>query len=169
MVAGNRGTAINSNFSSALLHEAGTHDQQPAQHREHDERRPPGALTFVDPDDHRPPIGRTEAPHRRLPYQSFGVRGADLNPSRVASFSAMLLTITNTARPATDLGYLLYKNPARVHEFIPTFGRAHVFYPKVSEERCTAALLVEVDRAITPFTRLMFFDPCGSINLFSSP
>jgi 3' terminal RNA ribose 2'-O-methyltransferase Hen1 len=57
----------------------------------------------------------------------------------------MLLTITTTHQPATDLGYLLYKNPARVHEFNLTFGRAHVFYPEVSEERCTAALLVEVD------------------------
>jgi 3' terminal RNA ribose 2'-O-methyltransferase Hen1 len=57
----------------------------------------------------------------------------------------MLLTITTTHKPATDLGYLLYKNPAHVHDFNLTFGRAHVFYPEVSEERCTAALLVEVD------------------------
>src|ERR1043166_5712764 len=57
----------------------------------------------------------------------------------------MLLTITTTHAPATDLGYLLYKNPARVHDFNLTFGRAHIFYPEVSEERCTAALVVEVD------------------------
>ena len=29
----------------------------------------------------------------------------------------MLLTITTTFRPATDLGYLLHKNPARCQEF----------------------------------------------------
>ena len=28
----------------------------------------------------------------------------------------MLLTITTTHRPATDLGFLLHKNPARRHE-----------------------------------------------------
>ena len=41
----------------------------------------------------------------------------------------MLLTITTTQAPATDLGYLLHKNPARVHSFELPFGAAHVFYP----------------------------------------
>ena len=57
----------------------------------------------------------------------------------------MLLEITSTASPATDLGYLLYKNPANVRSVDLAFGRAHVFYPDATEERCTAALLVEVD------------------------
>ncbi|MCC2669110.1 MAG: hypothetical protein K0Q72_1581, partial [Armatimonadetes bacterium] len=57
----------------------------------------------------------------------------------------MLLTITTTHSPATDLGYLLVKNPARTQSFELPFGSAHVFYPEVSEERCTAALLLEVD------------------------
>lgn len=57
----------------------------------------------------------------------------------------MLLTITTTHRPATDLGHLLRKNPARVQSFDLSYGRAHVFYPEASEERCTAALLLEVD------------------------
>ena len=57
----------------------------------------------------------------------------------------MLLTLTTTHRPATDLGYLLRKNPARAQAFNLTFGRAHVFYPEASEDRCTAVLLVEVD------------------------
>jgi 3' terminal RNA ribose 2'-O-methyltransferase Hen1 len=57
----------------------------------------------------------------------------------------MLLTITTTERPATDLGYLLRKNPARVQSFPQSFGTAHVFYPEASPERCTAALLLEVD------------------------
>jgi 3' terminal RNA ribose 2'-O-methyltransferase Hen1 len=57
----------------------------------------------------------------------------------------MLLTLTITARPATDLGYLLHKNPARVQTFELSFGKAHVFYPEASEERCTMALLLEVD------------------------
>jgi 3' terminal RNA ribose 2'-O-methyltransferase Hen1 len=57
----------------------------------------------------------------------------------------VLLTITTTYQPATDLGYLLHKNPARVQDFTLPFGRAHVFYPEASEERCTAALLLDVD------------------------
>src|SRR5271163_4059 len=57
----------------------------------------------------------------------------------------MLLTLTTTHQPATDLGYLLRKNPARPQSFSLTFGRAHVFYPEASTERCTVALLVEVD------------------------
>lgn len=57
----------------------------------------------------------------------------------------MLLTITTTHRPATDLGYLLVKNPAHTQSFSLSFGKAHVFYPEASDERCTAALLLEVD------------------------
>lgn len=57
----------------------------------------------------------------------------------------MLLTITSTTPPATDLGYLLHKNPARVQTFELGFGNAHVFYPEATPERCTAALLLEVD------------------------
>jgi 3' terminal RNA ribose 2'-O-methyltransferase Hen1 len=57
----------------------------------------------------------------------------------------MLLTLTNTAEPATDLGYLLHKHPDRVHSANLTFGKAHVFYPEALPHRCTAALLVEVD------------------------
>ena len=57
----------------------------------------------------------------------------------------MLLTITTTHRPATDLGYLLHKNPVRLQTFALNFGRAHVFYPEATEQRCTVALLLEVD------------------------
>jgi 3' terminal RNA ribose 2'-O-methyltransferase Hen1 len=57
----------------------------------------------------------------------------------------MLLTITTTHRPATDLGYLLMKHPDNVHETALPFGRAIVFYPEASDERCTAALTVEID------------------------
>src|ERR1700722_20384602 len=57
----------------------------------------------------------------------------------------MLLTLTTTHKPATDLGFLLRKNPARRHEFNLSFGKAHIFYPEATAERCTVALLVEVD------------------------
>jgi len=57
----------------------------------------------------------------------------------------MLLNISTTHRPATDLGYLLHKNPARVHTEELPFGKGFVFYPEASAERCTAALLIEID------------------------
>lgn len=57
----------------------------------------------------------------------------------------MLLTITTTAQPATDLGHLLHKHPDKAQSFEQSFGTAHVFYPEATDERCTAALLLEVD------------------------
>ena len=57
----------------------------------------------------------------------------------------MLLTITASFSPATDLGYLLHKNPSRAQSMDLGFGKAHVFYPEINPERCTAALLLEVD------------------------
>ena len=57
----------------------------------------------------------------------------------------MLLKLTTTHRPATDLGYLLMKNPENVHTSDLTFGTATVFYPDASNERCTAAMAIEVD------------------------
>jgi 3' terminal RNA ribose 2'-O-methyltransferase Hen1 len=57
----------------------------------------------------------------------------------------MLLRLTGTFSPATDLGYLLHKNPARPQSFDLAFGRAHVFYPEASADRCTAALMLDID------------------------
>ena len=57
----------------------------------------------------------------------------------------MLLTISTTYSPATDLGYLLHKHPARMQSFSLNFGQAHVFYPEARAEKCTAALLLDVD------------------------
>ncbi len=57
----------------------------------------------------------------------------------------MLLTLTTTCQPATDLGYLLHKHPARVQSFALGFGTAYIFYPEASTERCTAALLLDID------------------------
>ncbi|MGH9127953.1 MAG: 3' terminal RNA ribose 2'-O-methyltransferase Hen1 [Acidimicrobiales bacterium] len=57
----------------------------------------------------------------------------------------MLLTITTTHQPASDLGYLLHKNPDRVHTTTLAFGEGHVVYPEASQERCTAAFVVDID------------------------
>jgi 3' terminal RNA ribose 2'-O-methyltransferase Hen1 len=57
----------------------------------------------------------------------------------------VLLTITTTRAPATDLGYLLHKHPGRLQSYATATGAAHVFYPEATADRCTAALLLEVD------------------------
>lgn len=57
----------------------------------------------------------------------------------------MLLTISTTHAPATDLGYLLHKNPQRLHSQDLGFGTAHVFYPDARDDLCTAALMLEID------------------------
>ena len=61
----------------------------------------------------------------------------------------MLLTITAARSTALavpgDLGYLLHKHPDRVQSFDVYGGTAHVFYPEVGDERCTAAMMLEVD------------------------
>jgi 3' terminal RNA ribose 2'-O-methyltransferase Hen1 len=60
-------------------------------------------------------------------------------------FPVVFITISTTHRPATDLGYLLRKNPERHQTFDVFGGTAHVFYPEAQEERCTVALFLEVD------------------------
>jgi 3' terminal RNA ribose 2'-O-methyltransferase Hen1 len=56
----------------------------------------------------------------------------------------MLLTISTTHRPATDLGFLLHKNPARAQSLDLAFGQAQMFYPEATETRCTFALLLDL-------------------------
>jgi len=57
----------------------------------------------------------------------------------------MLLTITNSRYPATDLGFLLHKHPGKVQSVEVVNGKAHVFYPEASDERCTCAILLDMD------------------------
>jgi len=58
----------------------------------------------------------------------------------------MLLTISTTHQPATDLGFLLHKNPARSSQSLDlAFGQAHMFYPEVGDTRCTFALLLDLN------------------------
>ena len=57
----------------------------------------------------------------------------------------MLLTITYTGENTADLGYLLYKNPSRPQVVELNHGKAYVFYPEVSNERTTVALLLDLN------------------------
>ena len=56
-----------------------------------------------------------------------------------------MFTISTTRNPATDLGFILHKHPDRVQAFDFTYGTAHIFYPEASPERCTLALVVDID------------------------
>ncbi|MGZ0146956.1 3' terminal RNA ribose 2'-O-methyltransferase Hen1 [Kribbella sp. WER1] len=53
--------------------------------------------------------------------------------------------LSGVEAPASDFGFLLHKNPARPQAIDVTGGSAHVFYPEATAERCTAAVLLEVD------------------------
>lgn len=57
----------------------------------------------------------------------------------------MLLQITTTHKPATDLGYLLHKHPDKFQTFELSVGKAHIFYPEMSADRATACLLLDID------------------------
>ena len=57
----------------------------------------------------------------------------------------MLLTISTTHKHARDLSYLLHKNPEYCHLIPLNFGSAHVFYPEVTDEKCTIALMLDID------------------------
>ena len=57
----------------------------------------------------------------------------------------MILTITTTYNFATDIGYLLHKNPGKLHTIDLPFGSAHIFYPEATSNLCTVTLLLDID------------------------
>ena len=75
----------------------------------------------------------------------------------------MLLKISTTHSPATDLGYLLHKHPAKFQSKELPFDNAHVFYPEADEKSCTAALLLDINSV--ELTRAMGKQYSGSFQL----
>lgn len=57
----------------------------------------------------------------------------------------MFLSISTTHRPATDLGFLLHKNPDRGHSLDLAFGRVEMFYSEADEARCTFVMMLDID------------------------
>jgi len=57
----------------------------------------------------------------------------------------MLLTITTTHKPATDLGYLMHKHPDKFQSVKLSIGKAHIFYPEKTAEKSTIALLLDIN------------------------
>jgi 3' terminal RNA ribose 2'-O-methyltransferase Hen1 len=71
--------------------------------------------------------------------------GIQARGTRLETGAAVLLTITTTSAPASDLGFLLHKHPGKAQTFDVSVGTAHVFYPEATDDACTVALLLEVD------------------------
>lgn len=65
-----------------------------------------------------------------------GVPVCVVHDRRAPEGDEMLLTLTTTHQPATDLGFLLHKNPSRVHSGELSFGNAHLVLSEATEERC---------------------------------
>ena len=57
----------------------------------------------------------------------------------------MILSITNTKKPATDLSYLLHKHPEKFQSVDLSHGKAHIFYPEANKEVCTMSLVLDID------------------------
>jgi len=62
----------------------------------------------------------------------------------------MLVTVTlepgsDSGIDATLLGFLVHKHPGKVQTFSAPVGDIHVFYPEATANRCTVAVLLEVD------------------------
>ncbi len=57
----------------------------------------------------------------------------------------MILSITTTHYPATDLGFLLHKHPDKFQTVELSVGKAHIFYPEKSDEKTTISLLLDID------------------------
>lgn len=57
----------------------------------------------------------------------------------------MILNITTTHHPATDLGYLLHKHPDKFQTFDLSVGKVHIFYPEKGENKTTVSLLLDID------------------------
>lgn len=85
---------------------------------------------------------REEHGHRVLKVRG---KGGKVVLTQLGQTERMLLTVATTHQPATDLGFLLHKHPDRVQHFEQSFGTVTVFYPEATHERCTVALMLDVD------------------------
>ena len=50
----------------------------------------------------------------------------------------MLLTISTTHQPGSDLGFLLHKHTEKFQSIKLSIGQAHIFYPEQSESQTTS-------------------------------
>lgn len=57
----------------------------------------------------------------------------------------MILNITTTHVPATDIGYLLHKHPDKFQTVDLSIGKAHIFYPEKGEAKTTVSLVLDID------------------------
>jgi hypothetical protein len=63
----------------------------------------------------------------------------------------VLLTITTTHRPATDLGHLLHQHLDTIHSASFPFGHVLVCFSQADEARCTAGVMVQAHPAMPSY------------------
>jgi hypothetical protein len=73
----------------------------------------------------------------------------------------MLLTISTTHRPATDLGHLLHQHLDTIHSASFSFGRVLVCFSQADEARCTAGVMVEAHPALPSHLGVALADVFG--------
>lgn len=57
----------------------------------------------------------------------------------------MLLNISTTHIPATDLSFLLHKHPDKLQSVELSTGKAHIFYSEATAENCSVNLLLDIN------------------------
>jgi hypothetical protein len=57
----------------------------------------------------------------------------------------MILTISTQQENANELGYLFNKHPNRPQGYNLTFGKAYVFYPVCTDQKCSISLMLDID------------------------
>lgn len=57
----------------------------------------------------------------------------------------MLLNISTTHTPATDLSFLLHKHPEKLQSVELSAGEAHIFYSEATAEKCSVNLLLDIN------------------------
>ena len=117
------------------------------------DRRPPSGHARLKPGPgtnalFRRRVARCPAAGRRPPARKGNRSRRNRRDVSAGFVKTVWLCCSRSPRPTNPRptsGYLLHKHPGRVQAFAVSVGTAHVFYPEATDERCTAALLLEVD------------------------
>lgn len=73
----------------------------------------------------------------------------------------MLLTITTTHRPATDLGPLLHQHLDTIHSASFPFGQVLVCFSQADENRCTAGVMLQAHPAFPSYLAVALAEVFG--------
>ncbi|HCA41863.1 MAG TPA: 3' terminal RNA ribose 2'-O-methyltransferase Hen1 [Bacteroidetes bacterium] len=57
----------------------------------------------------------------------------------------MILSISTSHKPTSDLGYIFHKHPDKFQSFNFSAGKYHIFYPELNNDKATICLLLDID------------------------